>query len=744
MKKITSSVLAMCALSALSTGCIQEPVKKESGPVTNNSTHVNETIGDQEVELQVINGNVFKEMTFKNKILPSSSIKVSKYLKHKLRNIKPAESIARKHNKMMDAGNNNSLLLGFPIDLLGEQNIFGAVITKVSDKESVNLGVLKLTDLTPLHVKPIITANNGLYYMSLVGCVDACKESSEQKAIINIPIVGLNEEARMIVLDLSALGNELDLVSMLDPMGDYTNLKAIASATTAVDYSLNTLVFDVLTKMIPVTADIGDASAPVTEFTVRWYLKMNSASNPSFESRDATPGVGYFMTSRSNTPKITRFSTTDYGNSIKYYIKNVPTEWQPVFAGALDNWNKEFTSIVGREMLSYEFINQDDPRSEQIVAGDIRYNVIEWDLYNKASYGGLGPSIANQFTGETLSANVLIQGPKIIELYTEWFKTSEEARNLQKEGKKDEANKLLAGFNKSVSKSLKALQQVKYSLKLGKELTMNIRSQTEALEDPIIKGHFEMVPEGVSYKEYMTGYFTEMLEHELGHNLGLRHNFKGSLGSFESKEKGSVSRSIMEYLGRPYRHLNNIGLYDKMAIAYGYAGVAPKRLNWFCTDEDQGSDAETMKTSSAECTKSDATSDPYSYWENRLSRSIDLLVDTKSNEAPLWNVTEVIGEVSDLVNGLSAYALSAEQTADSWTNFFGKGDRPETKEEVKDYVVQSFRKQLCNPALEEIIASKVSVDAQKLAQDNMTMLKGLIKEQTESLGLVMTDALDCK
>jgi len=55
-----------------------------------------------------------------------------------------------------------------------------------------------------------------------------------------------------------------------------------------------------------------------------------------------------------------------------------------------------------------------------------------------------------------------------------------------------------------------------------------------------------------------------------------------------------------------------------LAISYGYKGEAPKHLNWFCTDEDQGSDKATLVVKSAECTKSDATSDPYSFGTARL------------------------------------------------------------------------------------------------------------------------------
>lgn len=749
MNKLKSSVLAVCTMGILSTACLKVEVtdpfagksKSGSNHVSNKSSSVNQKIGDDKVKLQIISESVFKSQKLRGKILSVNSPEARMILDDLPHNKEAAESIAKPENIKNEE---ESLLLGFPIGLIGQQSIFGGVITKVSDKTNETLGGLKLTDLSPLHVRTLITAPGGAYALTLVGCAFDCEEDSEQGALINFPIVGVNEEAGMVILDLAPIGKELDLITMLDPTGAYTKLKAVSSATTAFDYDFSTLVFDIKTKMIPVTSQASDPNAPVTEFTVRWYLKLNSVFNPAFASRTPTEGVGFFTTERSKEPKITRFSTTNFGQSVKYYVKNVPKEYQKVFAGALDNWNKEFKKVIGRELLSYEFINADDERAPLLVPGDIRYNIIEWDLENKASYGGLGPSIANQFTGETLSANVLIQGPTIVELYSKWFSLSKDVRKLQNEGRTREANELMHKFNVQASKEIQKRSQTKFTVKLGKHLTMNVHSQQAELEDPMIKNHFEIVPEGMTFEEYMTGYFTEMLEHELGHNLGLRHNFKGNLGAYESDETGSVSRSIMEYLGRPYRHLNAIGLYDKMAISYGYKGIAPKHLDWFCTDEDQGYDVTSLTIKSAECTKADATSDPFSFWEGRLDRSIDLLIDTQSTSAPVWKLSEISSQVDEMIIGLTSYALSAEKTAASWTNFFGKADRPEDPKQIKAYVLERIKKKLCAPELTDIIAAKESADAQKLTEDNLNALKKAIEKKSSEFSLYTSQDISCE
>jgi hypothetical protein len=395
-------------------------------------------------------------------------------------------------------------------------------------------------------------------------------------------------------------------------------------------------------------------------------------------------------------------------------------------------------------MLQYEFVDASDPRAALLVPGDIRFNIIEWDLVNKAPYGGLGPSIANQMTGEMMSANVLIQGPTIVKLYTEWFAVSQKAQALIADGKSAEANKLVKNFEVAVSKEMAPRSKQTFKLKLGKFLEMNVHAQKENLSDPVVKGQFEIVPAGMTYEKYMEGYMLEILAHEMGHNLGLRHNFKGNLGAYENnQDPGSVSRSVMEYLGRPFRWINTIGPYDRMAIAYGYKGTAPKHLNWFCTDEDQGQDAVSMAVKSPECTKADATSDPFSFWEGRINRVLDLVLERKSNSAPVWKVEEVKAQLDEAITGMAAYALSAEATADTWTNFFGKNDRPDDKAQIKEYVLSRIQKRICNPALQEVIKNKESAEASKLAADNLKAVKAAVVEKTVSLGLYSAQDIGC-
>jgi hypothetical protein len=407
---------------------------------------------------------------------------------------------------------------------------------------------------------------------------------------------------------------------------------------------------------------------------------------------------------------------------VKYYVKNVPAQYQKAFAGAFNEWNSRLQPVLGKKMFNVEFLSPKDPRNALIVAGDVRYNVLEWDLVNKAPYGGLGPSIAHQFTGELFTANVLVQGPTIITLYTEWFKTAKKIQHLLAQGHVTAAKALEAEAARVFEERAAAKSQAKLALKLGQgALAFVVRSQQSALEDPLTqRPDFDNLPVGYTFQTYMNGYFHDLVAHELGHNIGLRHNFRGNLGAAEELAIGKVSRSIMEYLGRGFRHLDLIGEYDVMAVAYGYKGIAPKETNWFCTDE-QKADL-TDPSTSAECTTDDATNDPFGFFQARLDKSLGLLVNKGSSAAPDWTVQNMARELTAAFTGIGTYATSAEQTSATWTNFAGPG-RPTSATAIRPWVLAQLKGALCSPALAQEAAAKATAAAKAATEANIAAVR---------------------
>lgn len=724
---------------ALLAGCQKKDnnaVTAENLVVAGNPNTVR-SIGDENHQFQILGRGALQEKIKANQILALSSPKAQALVGGMDARMADVESPAE-----AEAPADSSLVLGFPVSLLGESQVFGAVIIKVSDKKQEKMGQLKLTDLTPIHSRAVVGKNEeGKYMFGIVGCFQNCSEGSDEPVLLAMPALGVDAEKGTVLIDVAELGKELNLIEMLDPQGSFTQLKTVTNKTIAFDYSLSTLVFDVETKMVPLDTEEGE-EAEQTTFVTRWYLKLSSMFDPAFKAREAVPGVGFFMTERSSSPKIQRWGRPPVEGGVRYFIKNVPKEYQPVFAEAFDGWNERFKAAIGKKLITYEFLEKDDPRYNLVQAGDVRFNVLEWDLDNIAPYGGFGPSIANQFTGELFTANTLVQGPKIIEGYKKWFDTGMEAETLRAAGQFAKADKLMRDLAVSFEKAEQKAKSVKYTLKLGKHLVFNVKSQEPQWDDPAFqRPDFDALPSGFTFESYMHGYFIDMVEHELGHNMGLRHNFRGNLGAKETPEKGGVSHSVMEYLGRNHRHLDSIGEYDAMAIRYGYAGILPPRADMFCTDEDVA--APNKPNNSAECSRDDAEKDPFKFFEVRLNRGIKLLTLPESGEAPQWSVEDMDREVTAAVTGLGLYALSATSTSDGWTNFFTGGDRPTSSSDVKPYVLVQLKKQLCSTGLKTIIEQKASPEAKAKTEANLKSLNKRVKELLDPMKLYSEGDLAC-
>lgn len=621
--------------------------------------------------------------------------------------------------------NTTTLMVGFPVSLLDKNAMFGAVVTKVSDQKSEDLGRLKLTDLPPLPVKPGAgNTPNGVAF-GLFGCVENCTATSEEELVQTFPVKAVDEANKLIILDLSAIGKDMDFISMMDPDGQFTQTKPKSSKTVLVDFSQDTLVFDVESLRVPAGMNPNNPQTPVISFTTRWYIKVGTDLNPNFVSRKPRPEAGFFTTSRMVEPLISRLNiSANSTKAMKYYIKNVPNEYRPAFKAAFDEWNSTFVDLIGKKVFDYEFVEANDPRHKLLVPGDVRYRIVEWDLVNQAPYGGLGPNIANPLSGEAFTSNVLVQGPTIVELYKAWFSASESANNLILAGDPAGAEEVLVSARRQILAMVDKLNAApKVALSLGK-MKFRVTSQMPQFEDPIAaRVDFTEIPTGYTYETYMFGYFKEMLAHELGHNIGLRHNFKGNLGAKDTLQEKKVSRSVMEYLGRGFRHLNHINEYDKMAILYGYAGVAPTHADWFCTDEEAtGSDSPESIGNSAECSKDDATNDPFGYLESILNRAVGLLIAKGSTSAPVWTVEDMEREVEAAVQGLSGYASSAVNHFTEWTNFLKTG-RPTSAGQVKSFVNTRLKTLVCSDAINAEILAKPTVEAQNKAKANLTALK---------------------
>lgn len=624
----------------------------------------------------------------------------------------------------------DSLVVGYPLSLLGESVVFGGAITRVSVPDDPDLGTLKLAQLPPLHVRPMVApADGGGYALALVGCAFDCTETSPQEPQLAIPVRGVSLWTQTLLLDLASLGEGMGVSQILDPAE--LGLAEVESRVTFVDYSQATLVFDVQSELLPIE-EAAEQAEPIF-VTTRWFLRLGSGFHEAFTPREALPELGYFPTLRNQAWLLTRFATTRYRDRppVKYYVKNVPAEYRDAFSSAFEDWNAVFRSVLGYDLLAHEHIDASDPRHPLLVTGDARYNIIEWDVDNLAYYGGLGPSMAHQFTGEIFSGQVLIQGPDIVRLYSEWFDVLAQADALRAAGDPAGAERALVETRRRLAARLRRTSGTE--VRIG-QMDWIVPAEQPALEDPLMSEFdFDDTPPGVSFETFMQGYFREIAAHELGHNLGLMHNFEGSL----SGDGGELaSHSVMEYVARPERYKTRVGEYDRQAIAYGYAGEIAAAPLPYCADYEAPWLFD--PTLSAECSSTDAGPDAFGYFRARVGRAIDLLIGRGLGaQAPVWTVDDVSSPFYTSVAGMGFYATSAEGWAHTWIGFYADPARPTEPQAIREYVIAEIQGVICEPSIADEIVAKHALDpeAGQLARDNWAAALSMAGQMGEYLGL---------
>jgi hypothetical protein len=355
--------------------------------------------------------------------------------------------------------------------------------------------------------------------------------------------------------------------------------------------------------------------------------------NPRYDD----PRVGYFMTqvtdltSTSNTPyrdRIHRWNLIKKTPSapisepiepIVFWIENTtPTEFRPAVKEGVLRWNRAYRAAGFKNAIQVK-IQPDDAEWD---AGDIRYNVLRWTSSPRPPFGGYGPSFVNPRSGQILGADIMLEfvyftnRVKYEKLYEEVYK------------KQDLTDHCFAG---------EYLYQA------------NQFGFTSAT----ISGYNEEVKKRIVHESLI-----RLVLHEVGHTLGLNHNFKSSYlhnnKTVHNKgitEEMGLTGSVMEYPGiniappgieQGEYYTTTPGPYDIWAIEFGYSTalenneLEESRLNTILSRSTSpslafGNDADDMRAPGKgidpQAMIYDMSSDPISYASDRVELSKYLLDD---------------------------------------------------------------------------------------------------------------------
>ena len=239
--------------------------------------------------------------------------------------------------------------------------------------------------------------------------------------------------------------------------------------------------------------------------------------------------------------------------------RNIPLKWrEPVKAGILE-WNKAFERAGFRNAISVE--QQADNADWSTLEGT-RLLAVRWFAQEGPGATAVGPSQADPRTGEILrGASIIPDG---------WARLSRNRVN----DTQPRLNSLEASHAGHAHDDPALCSYAEHAV------------EQAAMGLELLSARGLIDPNGPEAERYIGDSLKDVTMHEVGHALGLRHNFKASTGvtaaqlrdaSF-TKQRG-VSNSVMDYNGlnlaldnEPQADIlmTTLGAYDYWAIEYGY------------------------------------------------------------------------------------------------------------------------------------------------------------------------------
>ncbi|MCK9684190.1 zinc-dependent metalloprotease [Scleromatobacter humisilvae] len=335
---------------------------------------------------------------------------------------------------------------------------------------------------------------------------------------------------------------------------------------------------------------------------------------------------------------------------ITYWLdRSIPLKYRDAITRGILEWNKAFEKIGFRNAIVVK-VQPEDAAFDTL---DVGATSVRWAVNAEPIYDAIGPTHVDPRSGEILDAGISIESVASRNL------RADRVQVLERASASGLASLLQAPASELAPAAEASAAPKPFGLDAQACLAGDFESEQADYGLDVLEARGDIDPDSPQADAFVQAYLTNVTMHEVGHTLGLRHNFRASRMNTDKDlsdpgftQTHPLSGSVMDYppinLPRPGEPVvkpfdNTLGPYDYWAIEYAYkpmpAGTTPAqekaellKIAARNTEPglDYGTDEDNYLGVDPAALQGDLGADPVAYAQKRFAIARDLFTRQES------------------------------------------------------------------------------------------------------------------